>query len=440
MTPRTAGYNAARELLNRQYNFRPAAIVKCATEADVAAALRMARRRGLPLAVRSGGTSPGGFSSNNGGVVIDLSPMRAIAIDPKAPSVRVRGAVLLQDLISHLGPTGFMVPVGECMPVGLPGLALGGGFGLLSRTLGLTCDNILGARVVTAEGEILAVTETEHPDLLWALRGAGGGNFGVVTQLTMRLHKIPPALAAAQIFWPLEQAADVLKATIADFAGTAPDELDALISMLPMPGGKRALGMLAVYHGSAAVGTKALARLIGRGTPSMHKVSTGPYYKLLLSLPNQAAGIHDYYKSGFVTGRLPDAAIELLVDRFARTDEYGQSIENMVMFELAGGAINVVPPTATAFVHRTHTLLLSLVATWKGDPDDRDRPEKRWADDLHRDLAPYYSGEVYQNYPDRDLANPLRAYYGKNLPRLKAIKRRYDPENVFRFAQGIPPA
>jgi FAD/FMN-containing dehydrogenase len=352
----------------------------------------------------------------------------------------VQGAVLLQELVQELGPTEYMVPVGECMPVGLPGLALGGGFGLLGRTLGLTCDNILGARVVTADGEVLTVSETEHPDLLWALRGAGGGNFGVVTQLTMRLHRIPKALAYAQVFWPMEHAAEVLKETLGEFASSAPDELDALISMLPMPGGKRALGMLAVYHGPPATGTRVIAKLIGRKRPMMAKATTGPLAKLLLGLPNQAPEIHDYYKSGFVTGRLPDAAIDLLVERFARTEEYGQKIENMIMFELAGGAINVPPPTATAFVHRIHTLLLTLVATWKGGAGDPERPEKRWADDLYRDLAPYYSGEVYQNYPDRSLANPLRAYYGRNLPRLRAIKRHYDPENVFRFAQGIPPA
>ena len=207
VTPGSRSYPLARRLLNRQFDFHPAVIVKCATDSDVAAAIRLARRRELSIAVRSGGTSPGGFSSNDGGLVIDLSPMRGLDIDPSATSIRVRGAVLLQELVRKLGATDHMVPVGECMPVGLPGLALGGGFGLLGRTLGLTCDNILGARVVTADGEVLTVSESEHPDLFWALRGAGGGNFGVVTQLTMRLHRIPRALAYAQVFWPMADAA-----------------------------------------------------------------------------------------------------------------------------------------------------------------------------------------------------------------------------------------
>jgi FAD/FMN-containing dehydrogenase len=440
IAPGAPAYNRRRMLLNRQFDYKPAVLVRCATEGDVTLSIWFARQHQLRIAIRSGGTSPGGFSSNDGGMVIDLSPMKSIVVDTAEPSVRVGGGVLLKALIETLGPTGLMVPVGECMPVGVPGLALGGGFGLLSRSHGLTCDNILEARVVTADGTALTASRRENPDLLWALRGAGGGNFGVVTSLTLRLHPVPPAIAFATVFWPLAQAGKVLKAALTDFAEDAPDELDALISMLPMPTGKRVLGALAVYDGGPAVGAKVLSRLTGLGTPMQAKISTGPYFKVLLGLPNQVREIHDYYKSGFVTGRLPDPAIDLLVDRFASTEENAPEIENMVMFELAGGAINLVPPTATAFVHRHHTLLLSLVATWKGAAGEPNPPEKRWADDLYAALAPYYSGEVYQNYPDLELGDPLRAYYGENLERLMAVKRQFDPENAFRFAQGIPPS
>lgn len=440
ITPGAPNYNRRRMLLNRQYDYKPGVIVRCVTDRDVAAAIRFARARELRISIRAGGTSPGGFSSNNGGVVIDLSGMKSVVLDTSKPSVRVGGGVVLKALVEKLGPTGLMVPVGECMPVGISGLALGGGFSLLSRSHGLSCDNILEARMVTADGKTVTASSRENPDLLWALRGAGGGNFGVVTSLTMRLHPVPPAIAFATIFWPLAQAGKVLKAALTDFADDAPDELDALLSMLPMPTGKRVLGALAVYNGGPAVGTKVLSRLTGLGSPIQAKVSRASYSKVLLGLPNQARDIHDYYKSGFVTGRLPDQAIDLLVDRFSRTEEHAPAIENMVMFELAGGAINRVPPTATAFVHRRHTLLLSLVATWKGPAGEPNPPEKRWADDLHAALSPYYSGEVYQNYPDLELADPLRAYYGENLEQLRSVKRRYDPENAFRFVQGIPPA
>ena len=427
-------------LLNRRFDYQPGAIVLCATEQDVAATIRFARERDLRISIRAGGTSPGGFSSNDGGVLLDLSRLDQISLDASGRAVRAGAGVLLKPLVEKLGPAGLMVPVGECMPVGLSGLALGGGFGLLSRSLGLTCDSILEARIVTADGNVLTASERENADLFWGIRGAGGGNFGVVTSLSMRLHPLPPTIAFATIVWPLAQAAEVLKAALGCFAGDAPDELDALFSMLPLPSGERVLGTLAIYHGAAEVGTKVLSRLTGLGKPSQSKVDTSPYYKVLAGIPNQARDIHDYYKSGFVTGVLPDPAINLLVDRFARTEEHAPAIENMVMFELAGGAINRVAPTATAFVHRTHTLLLSIVATWQGPAGEPNPPEKAWADGLYHELGPFYSGEVYQNYPDLELPDYARAYYGENLPRLRELKRRHDPENVFRFPQGVLPA
>ncbi len=440
ITPGSPDYDRCRMLLNRRFDYRPAVIVACAADEDVAFTIRFARVHGLPIAIRAGGTSPGGFSSNDGGLLLDLSRITEIAVDTTSRSVRVGSGTLLQTLIERLGPAGLMVPVGECMPVGFSGLAMGGGFGLLSRTLGLTCDNILEARLVTAEGEVLTANEGENPDLYWALRGAGGGNFGVVTSLTMQLHPLPPTLAFATIMWPLDQAAEVLKTALAHFAGEAPDELDALFSMLPLPTGERVLGTLAVYNGPPDLGAKALSRLTGLGSPIQSKVDSSPYIKILTGIPNQARDIHDYYKSGFVTPVLPDAAIDLLVDRFSRTVEKAPTIENMVMFELAGGAINRIAPSETAFVHRRHTLLLSVVATWEGPAGAPNPPEKQWADGLYQELAPYYSGEVYQNYPDLELEDPCRAYYGDNLPRLRKIKRQYDAENVFGFAQGIPPA
>jgi len=165
-----------------------------------------------------------------------------------------------------------------------------------------------------------------------------------------------------------------------------------------------------------------------------------PYFKLLTGIPNQAADIHDYYKSGFVTGVLPEAAVATVVKGFSDAAERAPTLMNMVAFELAGGAINRVAPTATAFVHRRHTLLLSIVATWAGAAGVPNPPEKHWADHVYDSMLPYFSGEVYQNYPDLELPNPGLAYYGENLERLRTIKRSFDPDNVFRFPQGIAPA
>lgn len=426
-------------LLNRRFDYRPAVIVACATDKDVGVTIRFARTQELAIAIRAGGCSPGGLSSNNGGLLLDLSMFNDITVDATKQQARIGAGVLLQDVITKLEPTGLMVPVGECLPVGFSGLALGGGFGLLSRSIGLTCDNILEATVVTALGVAITASEEQNPDLFWALRGAGGGNFGVVTSLTARLHPIPPAVAVAQVTWPIAQGTQVLPEALGYFANQAPDQLNAVFSMLPMPAGGRVLGTLGMYNGPPDKGKELLGFFTKLGTPSQSKMMTVSYSKLLLGIPNQATTIHDYYKSGFVTGVLPDAAIDTLVDRYATTPEHLPGIENMVAFELAGGAINRVAPTDTAFVHRRHTLLLSIVASWTGPPGGQDRPETGWADALYKELTPYYSGEVYQNYPDLELPDPARAYYGENLDRLRRIKRQFDPENVFHSSQGILP-
>lgn len=439
LTPDSAGYNLRRRLLNRRFNHRPAVIVACVTDQDVARTIRFARERQLRISIRAGGTSPAGFSSNDGGVLLDLAGVNTISIDAKAMTAQVGAGVVLQELVEELAPTDFMLPVGECLPVGLAGLALGGGFGLLSRSLGLACDNILEATVVTAHGLVVTANEHINPDLYWALRGAGGGNFGVVTSLTMRLHRMPPAVAFAMVVWPEAQAQQVLNSLLPYFAAEAPDQLDAVFSMLPMQGAERAIGTLAVYNGPPDQATAFLDRITGIGTPISSKTGTMPYSRLLLGIPNQAADIHDYYKSGFVTGVLPEEAVATVVEGFARARESTPTMMNMVAFELAGGAINRVAPTATAFVHRRHTLLLSIVATWTGAPGVADSAEKRWADGLYARVLPYFSGEVYQNYPDLELPDPCRTYYGENLERLRGIKREFDPDNLFRFPQGIAP-
>ncbi len=440
LTPDSPGYDQRRMLMNRRFDYRPAVLVACVKDQDVAATIRFARDQQLRISVRAGGTSPAGFSSNDGGVLLDLSGFNAILVDSRAMTVQVGAGVVLQQLVEKLGPTNFMTPVGECLPVGLSGFALGGGFGLLSRSVGLGCDNILEATVVTADGLVVAASERVNPDLFWAIRGAGGGNFGVVTSLTMRLHSIPPALSFATVMWPIDQAEQVLNTALPYFANEAPDELNAVFSMLPFNGSQRAIGTLAVYNGSPDQAKASLSRLTGIGKPTKSTVSTVPYSKVLLGIPNQAADIHDYYKSGFVMGVLPEAGVAAAVQGFLSAPEKAPTMMNMVAIELAGGAINRVAPTDTAFVHRRHTLLLSIVATWAGPAGVPDPPEKHWADGVYQSMLPFFSAEVYQNYPDLDLADPLRAYYGENLGRLRTIKRSFDPDNVFRFPQGISPA
>ncbi len=446
LAPGDPGYDGERVLLNRSFDPYPAVIVCCVTEDDVAWTVRYAREEGLPLAIRSGGCSPAGYSAVTGGVLLDLGRMDRVVIDPAGLTVEVGPGARMGALYQALGPTSLMVPLGECMQVGAGGLALGGGFSLLSRSLGLTCDNLLEARVVLADGTGVTASPREHPDLFWALRGAGGGNFGVVTSLRFRLHRLEPTLYAGMVIWPLDQAAEVLTASLTYFASDAPPELNAvfMLSPLPPPSTEKAFATVAVYNGPPSIGATIVPKVTGLGKPSHSSTGAQPFATLVQRDFPSLSGIHDYYKSGFVTGALPADGARLLVDHFANTPPAGQTSPggvapaNGIGFEIAGGAINAVPDDATAFVHRSHSALISFLATWHGPRGSTDRAEIRWADTLHREMQPYFSGGVYQNYPDRSLPDPLAAYYGSNLSRLREIKARYDPDEVFRFPQGIP--
>jgi FAD/FMN-containing dehydrogenase len=412
--------------------------VECATEQDVLATIQFARETDLQMAIRAGGTSPAGFSSVDSGVLVDLSRMRGIAVDPIGQSARVGAGVVVRDLINTLGPTGLVVPVGECKVVGIAGLALGGGFGLLSRSLGLTCDSLLEARVATAGGQILIASESEHPDLFWALRGAGGGSFGVVSQLTFRLHTIVPEITYAHVVWPRTEAAAVLRCLL-PFLTEEADGLTALISMFPVPQAEPVLGALAVYNGPKDHGQAVLSRLCAFGQHAKSTIKCTPYHRLVTSIAELRPRTHYQFKSGFVTGHLPNEAVELIVERFAEAPQNTPNSECMVMFEFAGGAVNRIPRSATAFMHRHHTFLLSIVSTWRGPTGWPNSAGPTWAARLYSDLQGYLSDEAYQNYPDLDMSNWPLAYYGDGLERLSQIKTRYDPDNVFRFPQSIKP-
>lgn len=442
LTPASAGYDQARLVVNRRFDKRPAVLVRCATTDDAALAVRFAREQGVPLSIRSGGCSPAGYSSNDGGVVIDLSPMHVMTLDPVRMRARVGPGTVLEQVYSQLSTTDLMVVTGECKPVGVGGVTLGGGFGLLSRSLGLACDNLLEATMVTADGTVRTVSAAQEPDLFWAIRG-GGCNFGVVTSLDLALHRLLPTVYCATVVWPIASAATVLTEALAYFSAEAPDEMDAVFAFASesKAGGtpENSLVMIACYNGPPEAGKREMDRLIGIAKPASNTSGPQSYAALVAAdFPMPVESVHDYFKSGFVTGPMPREAIELLVERFNAAPQNGSAIRNMVFFELAGGAINRVAPDATAFVHRTHSTLLSLCATWEGATGTEDPAEKAWADGVHREMEPWFSGGVYQNYPDAGLVDHATAYYGSNLPRLRELKRRYDPANVFGYAQGIP--
>ena len=448
LVPGDKDYPAAITLVNLIFDQQPAFVVKCATDGDVAATIRFARELGVQLSVRSGGASPGGYSSNNGGVMLHLGFLDSIEVDQLAMTATVGTGVILQELYERLGPTGLMVPVGECLNVGIGGITLGGGISIMGRSLGLTLDNLLSATVVTADGTVVSASESEHPELFWGLRGAGAGNFGVVTSMMFRLHPIPASVAFAQTMWPLDSAVDVLTEALQWYESEAPDAVGSLFSFFQLPGTTPTLvmGMLGVYNGPSKEGTAILQRLTNLRPPLLKSSRSGvmPFYQLIGGIPDGPPGppqLHDYYRCGFVTGAFPRDGAELLVERFRQAPQMGnQKIMNMVMFELPSGVINKVAPEVTAFVHRDASSLLSVCATWYDPEKTGSMPEQEWADTLHADLSKYLNGGVYQNYVNRDLEDWGKAYYGMNLPRLRLVKRAYDPDNVFRYPQGIAAA
>jgi FAD/FMN-containing dehydrogenase len=365
-------------------------------------------------------------------------------VDPDAQTITVGGGVLLGELYTALASHDVITPLGECVRVGVAGLTLGGGFSLLSRSLGLACDNLLGATVVLASGDVLRCSESENTELLWALRGAGNGNFGVVTSLTLRAHPISPTVAYARVLWPLEQAVDVLSAALPMFTGSAPDGLNAVFELDASPGRAPMLIGVGVYNGPADEGAHLLAPFAALGTPAKVVAQAEKYATLIPHSFTQPARLddhaHNYFKSGFVCGVVPADALKLLVAGVANAPTHDNVMGNAVNFELASGAVIRRAPADTAFIHRHEAVNVAILPCWSGAEFGMDPVEKQWADDLHAQLKGYLSGEMYQNYVDRELAGPLDAYYGDNLPRLRAIKRQYDPGNLFGFAQGISPA
>ncbi|GAA1741165.1 FAD-binding oxidoreductase [Luedemannella helvata] len=437
VTPYDPSYEGARVLFNNRIRTRPAAIARCADEADVAAAVRFAREAGLAVAVRGGGHHAAGFSLVDGGLVIDTGGLKDLAFDPATATVVAGAGCGWRELdqvtyVEH----GLAGPGGECPTVRNAGYSMGGGYGFLSRTYGLGCDHILAARLVTAAGEVLTVTEDEHPDLLWALRGAGGAGFGVVTSLTYRLDPVPPTLLGGVMAWSLDDAEDVLRAYRDLYTGRDEDRLSIYLAIVtdPYPDGEPVLLAYGLHVGSVEDGERELAPLRAVGTPLFDAFGPTSYLDLQTALGNEIMyGLQLSWRGGyFADGGFSDEAFGIIVDA-ARRMPSGYS---MLRFDLlGGGAIGAVAPDATAFVHRSRLFNISIIAQWVRDEEAE--ANLRWTDELRDALAPHLSGEVYQNYADAGLFDWAGAYYGANYPRLQAVKGEYDPTDFFRHPQSI---
>jgi FAD/FMN-containing dehydrogenase len=455
--PGDSRYDSARRLFQPQYDsLQPSGVAYVSGAHDVATCLAFARKHGVPVAARSGGHSYGGWSSGSG-LVLDVGRLNSVTAS--GGSATVGAGTRLIDVYAGLAGRGVTIPAGSCPTVGVTGLALGGGVGVTGRAYGLTCDNITSAEVVTADGQIRTASASSNSDLFWALRGGGGGNFGVVTSLSFRTH---PAAECSYGFlsWPWSKAAAVVRAWQA-WAPSAPDALWADLHLLVWADGRTQLGTTVNYLGPQSELSNLVDQLAV--APSSASLHTRSYLGTMQvmggvsgwsqaashlpgSLPGQSPSgrvTRESYgaKSDVFTRPLSEAGAEALVaaiTRYPRTGPAGGSAG--VAFDALGGAINRVGASDTAFVHRDGLFLAQYTANYPdgvvgGSGADR---SWSWLSGVWSAMRPYASGQAYQNYIDPRLADWEQAYYGANAARLRTVKRAYDPSGMFRFPQSVP--
>jgi FAD/FMN-containing dehydrogenase len=433
-------YEEARRVWNHSIDRHPALIVRPTGVADVLAAVRFAREQDLLVAVRGGSHSVAGFSTCDDGIVIDLSGMKGIWVDPGARRARVQAGTVWAEVDRETQAFGLAVTGGLISSTGVAGFTLGGGIGWLQRKLGLACDNLVAADVVTADGRLVRASAEGDADLLWALCG-GGGNFGIVTSFDFALHPVGPEVYGGLVMFPAERAVEVLT-FFRDFYDRASDDL-ALAAVLrlapPAPfvpepfHGKPIVALGGMHAGSLEEAEAALAPVKQLG-PVADVMGPRPYTQMQSMLDaSWLAGFQNYWKSEYLTG-IPDGAIDVLVESL------GTITSPLSDFKIPylGGAIGRVGDTDTAYGHRGAPFIVNINARW-ADPDDAER-HVAWTRELWRALQPYSAGGTYTNFTSADDVDRTRgSYESASFARLVELKRRYDPDNLFRLNQNIPP-
>jgi FAD/FMN-containing dehydrogenase len=419
----------------------PCVVATCRTAAVVAAAISWARASGLPLSVYGGGHSVNGSAVVDDGVCVDLRGLRDVVVDPDTSTAQVGGGCTWGELDAATQAHGLAVTGGRVSTTGVGGLALGSGSGWLERRLGFTCDNLLEAQVVTADGRIVTASETENPDLFWALRG-GGGNFGVVTRFTLRLHPIGPLVFGGMLMYPPPMAAAVLR-NFRDFFADAPDEVGGGVAfvtappveMVPEPArGKPAVGVIVAYTGPLEEAESVLAPLLTFGPPVFAHVGPMPYVALQTLLDDaNPHGMQNYWTADFLH-ELPDEA----VDTLAALATAPVSPLSQVIIVPGGGAVARVPEEATAFGERQAPFNIHYLSMWP-DPADTDANIAHTRK-LAAAMKPWTTGAVYLNFIGDEGRERVESAFGEaTLTRLRAIKAQWDPDNVFRHNQNIAP-
>ena len=441
--PHDPGYDEARRVHNGLIDRRPALVLRPRDIADVVTAVNFGRSADLPIAIRGGGHSVAGHGTCDGGLVVDLSLMRRVDVDPQRRRARVQGGALLGDVDNATQEFGLATPSGQVSATGIAGLTLNGGFGAMQRKWGLTCDNLLSAEVVTANGDIVTASEDENSELFWALRG-GGGNFGVVTTFEFQLHEVGPMVAGGMVAYRAEEGPEVL-AFLADFIAHAPEELsaDAIFQLAPplevVPEdlqGKNMLGIFLRYIGDPETGLDVVKPVQAFGDPILDFCGPLPYQAIQTMLdPLNPKGYLNYWTGEYVP-QLDTEVIETLT-RHGTDLPAQQSVIQVIPFNAAPTR---VAPDATAFSHREDSWLVHYLGQWV-EPHDTERC-RSWVKSSGADLRELGTGDVYLNLvTDEEDTDRVKAFWDSTrFDRLAKVKAQYDPDNRFRFNHNIEPA
>jgi FAD/FMN-containing dehydrogenase len=451
--PGDASWTTARQLYNTRFDgLKPAAVAYVAHADDIRTVLAYARAHRTKVAIRNGGHSYGGWSSGDGRLILDVSKLSKVRASGGTAVVGA-GAKLI-DVYRTLTAKGVTIPAGSCPTVGVSGLVLGGGHGVVSRAYGLTCDSLTQATIVTADGKQLVANATQNKDLFWALRGAGNGNFGVVTELHFKTHPAPQAVTG-YLTWPWSKAAAVVKAW-QEWGPSQPDEIWSSLHLSRSAGGSPAVSVAAFSIGTYGQLQNAVDRLADKvGAPASSVSLRRRSYEQAMEI---YAGCSSFstdaqcHLPGSTPGRSPQGRLGRETYA-ARSDFFDRSLSaagvqtllkqvqsvqggaGSIALTALGGAVNRVSPTATAFVHRRSRMLAQYIASWRAGTTGS--AAQTWLTSAHKAMTPYASGAAYQNYADPTLTNWRKAYYGDALPRLTQLKKRYDPNGFFTYPQAL---
>ncbi len=438
--PGDAAYDDARQIWNAMIDRRPSLIARCASSGDVQRAVAFARESDVVLAVRGGGHNIAGNAMCDGGLVIDLSAMKRVDVDPGPQRARVGPGATLGDVDAAAQRHGLATPLGINSTTGVAGLTLGGGFGWLTRQYGMTVDNLTSADVVTADGEIAHASPDEHADLFWAIRG-GGGNFGVVTNFEFALHPVGPEVFSGLIVFPMAQGRRVLE-VFRDLTSSLAEDTNVWAVMRKAPPlpflpesahGSEIVALALFSTAGAEAGERLAAQVRGFGAPLGEHVGMQPYAAWQQAFdPLLTPGARNYWKSHNFR-QLSDGVIDQALTYASQLP----SPQCEIFIALVGGQAARPAPDATAYAHRDANYIMNVHGRWETAAEDR--PGIAWAREFFDATAPYAAGSVYVNFMTEDESARVGSAYGPNLPRLKDVKRRYDPDNVFRLNQNIDP-